>query len=276
MGTRSYIGFENKEGVVEASYCHWDGYVEGVGMELVKGYTSYERVKELVGKGGMSFVHTDINEINYYGDQPSEKYRNYQEYSDEMLSSSMFDIEYFYLFRKGEWYVVRKVEGSRKFESVKKLLGIDTQSKKGSEDSTFVKLLDIAVDFIDELNNIKFSSIEKDIVLFDTVAKKNVKKIQELNKYKPINQKGNPNNKKRMANLDSIYIGDTEGKEALLIEFKLNTEGKIVGVEFISYDKGRIDGHYYTVLGDREDYRLKRLPNYYKDRIYKISGNIMK
>lgn len=276
MGTRSYIGYEDSVGKVEASYCHWDGYVDGVGSVLVENFTEYDKVKGLIEKGGMSSLDKDTSNINYYGDQPSEKYRNYQDYSEEMLSSTMFDIDYFYLFRKGEWYVVRKIDGSSKYESVKKLLGIDTKANKSDDNVTFTKFLDVVVDFIDELNEIKFSGIEKDLVKFDKVAKQNVKKIQELNKYNPLNQKGNPKNKKRMSNLDSIFIGDTKGKEALLIEFKINAEGKIVGVEFISYDKGRIDGHYYTVLGQREDYRLKRLPNYYKDRIYKISGNKMK
>ena len=52
MGTSSMIGIYNKEdGSVTASYCHYDGYVDGVGRTLFQHYnTQYDA--EVVAKGG--------------------------------------------------------------------------------------------------------------------------------------------------------------------------------------------------------------------------------
>lgn len=52
MGTHAMIGVYNKkDGSVTASYCHYDGYLEGVGRTLVESYnTQYDA--EVVSKGG--------------------------------------------------------------------------------------------------------------------------------------------------------------------------------------------------------------------------------
>jgi hypothetical protein len=60
MGTHAMIGIYNKEdGSVEASYVHYDGYLEGVGRTLVDHYnTQYDA--EMVAKGGyMSALYDD-------------------------------------------------------------------------------------------------------------------------------------------------------------------------------------------------------------------------
>ena len=52
MGTHSMIGIYNPaDGSVNASYCHYDGYLEGVGRTLVDHYnTQYDA--EIVARGG--------------------------------------------------------------------------------------------------------------------------------------------------------------------------------------------------------------------------------
>jgi hypothetical protein len=52
MGTHAMIGIYNDEdGSVTASYCHYDGYLEGVGRTLINCYnTQYDA--EMVAKGG--------------------------------------------------------------------------------------------------------------------------------------------------------------------------------------------------------------------------------
>ena len=59
MGTHAMIGICNEDGSVTASYCHYDGYVEGVGRTLVEHYdTQYDA--EIVAKGGyMSALYDD-------------------------------------------------------------------------------------------------------------------------------------------------------------------------------------------------------------------------
>ena len=59
MSTRSNIGYKIKEGEKKGQYafvyCHFDGYLEGVGKELKDNYNSYEEIVELVQGGDMSF-----------------------------------------------------------------------------------------------------------------------------------------------------------------------------------------------------------------------------
>ena len=52
MATRSMIGIYNPaDGSVDASYVHWDGYLEGVGRTLIDHYnTQYDA--EIVARGG--------------------------------------------------------------------------------------------------------------------------------------------------------------------------------------------------------------------------------
>lgn len=63
MGTSAMIGVYNKEdGSVTASYCHYDGYLAGVGRTLYENYnTQYDA--EVVGKGGyVSSLESDYLE----------------------------------------------------------------------------------------------------------------------------------------------------------------------------------------------------------------------
>jgi len=60
MGTHAMIGIYNaKDDSVTASYCHYDGYLEGVGRMLVEHYnTQYDA--EIVARGGyMSGLYSD-------------------------------------------------------------------------------------------------------------------------------------------------------------------------------------------------------------------------
>lgn len=183
-------------------------------------------------------------------------------------------VENVYLFRRGEWYVIRKDKNGNKFEKVKLLLGL--YSGDGVEkDTTFDKLLDIVIDYTVEIEEIKlgFRDMAKSIVEFDKVSKKYINKIEGLNYYKPLKEKGVPNKKERLGNLSSVFIGDSKGKDAILLEFKINPNGQIVGVEVVTLTKGRIDGSFYSSVGHKENYRLNRLPNYYRQRVLKTSGN---
>jgi len=54
MATRSRIGIENEDGTVSSIYCHWDGYVVGVGSKLVDYYRDRDSVRELIALGSIS------------------------------------------------------------------------------------------------------------------------------------------------------------------------------------------------------------------------------
>jgi hypothetical protein len=56
MGTRSTIAYINEEGTVRSVYCHFDGYLSGVGRTLFTHYNSFELAKKLVEHGDISYV----------------------------------------------------------------------------------------------------------------------------------------------------------------------------------------------------------------------------
>ena len=58
MGPRSRIGYELPDHSVVSVYCHWDGYPEWTGKQLVEYYQNRDDVKELIDGGSMSSLRT--------------------------------------------------------------------------------------------------------------------------------------------------------------------------------------------------------------------------
>jgi hypothetical protein len=113
MGTRSNIAIEDKETKnITVVYCHWDGYLEGVGAELLEQYDSLGMVEELIRGGDMSSLGShyaqmpDRKEPPYSETWENNKPKTYQnEYTLMIdLRGDVF-IEYIYLFRDGKWFV---------------------------------------------------------------------------------------------------------------------------------------------------------------------------
>ena len=62
MGTSSMIGFIKEDGSVVSTYCHYDGYVDGVGETLYKYYQSSEAAEKLASVGYLSSLSHDLDE----------------------------------------------------------------------------------------------------------------------------------------------------------------------------------------------------------------------
>ena len=105
MGTHAMIGVYNKEdGTVTASYCHYDGYVEGVGRTLVESYnTQYDA--DVVAKGGyISSLHDDYLEtrIQSVHNDPAIQYDSVSNFLSEGADYACAD--YLYLFDGQAWF----------------------------------------------------------------------------------------------------------------------------------------------------------------------------
>lgn len=81
MGTRSRIGLALGPDQIISAYCHYDGYISGVGRDLMEHYTTRESVSELINGGDMSSLHTThmwesepLKQIIMNGDQREVKY----------------------------------------------------------------------------------------------------------------------------------------------------------------------------------------------------------
>jgi len=60
MATRSTISIERADGSISQIYCHWDGYLEGVGATLKAHYDTPEKIEALIALGAVSFLEPSI------------------------------------------------------------------------------------------------------------------------------------------------------------------------------------------------------------------------
>jgi len=113
MSTRSTIALEFADGSVSQVYCHFDGYLDGVGDILVSSYSDPFELRELIDQGDMSSPgepYTDRGES--YEDNAACRYQNVDEYFAECQQE-----EYDYILRpvngKATWFVRCYATGSK-------------------------------------------------------------------------------------------------------------------------------------------------------------------
>lgn len=68
MSTRCLIGILYPNDEYKYSYCHFDGYPEGVGVTLRDHYTNNDIINRLLNGGDFSSLEDEIEEIEYYED----------------------------------------------------------------------------------------------------------------------------------------------------------------------------------------------------------------
>jgi hypothetical protein len=96
MATRSTIALEFADGTVQQVYCHFDGYLEGVGAELWRAYTDPFALQKLIEGGDMSSIGEPYS--NRGEDCPAQKFTDFADYQ-----------------ANGQWeeynYILRQVDG---------------------------------------------------------------------------------------------------------------------------------------------------------------------
>jgi hypothetical protein len=134
MGTRSRIGVMHGD-KVKSIYCHYDGYLEGVGDTLLEHYDS-ARANHLVALGDMSTIGNVIGEAHpfspfdlppelagmslndfnarfgemctFYGRDRGEKgveFKVAQTFEEFLDQCDDCGADYYYIMRDGTWYV---------------------------------------------------------------------------------------------------------------------------------------------------------------------------
>ena len=67
MGTRTAIFKEQADGTYQGIYCHWDGYIEGVGAVLYEHYQDPEKIQKVINqKKGLSCLGVKENVLYEY------------------------------------------------------------------------------------------------------------------------------------------------------------------------------------------------------------------
>jgi hypothetical protein len=118
MATRSMIGME-KDGKIFAAYCHYDGYLEGVGNTLYRHYQNPEKILKLISLGDMSQLDEEFEPAAgvehsynkpakgvtvYYGRDRGEEHTETRIYeSRERMFDVQWDCDFFYLWVDGCW-----------------------------------------------------------------------------------------------------------------------------------------------------------------------------
>ena len=106
-GTRSQIGLINKKGKIQSVYMHYDGYPDHMLPTIKKGYMNSGAVKNILKKGGASYLKPKFSEIEFYGDKATLD--GDVEKINKFIKDANYDggAEFVYLFdeRDGKWYM---------------------------------------------------------------------------------------------------------------------------------------------------------------------------
>ena len=125
MGTHAMIGMYNAEtGEVEASYVHYDGYVEGVGRTLVKNYNTPRLARAVASVGYLSSLDADLDKSISEAVHKNEIPVPYE--SVEQYMKNGYDYcgaHYLYLFDGEAWFFASRY-GESRFEEVEMNLGM--------------------------------------------------------------------------------------------------------------------------------------------------------
>jgi hypothetical protein len=99
MATRSTINLKLPDGRYRHIYCHWDGYLEHVGIILLKNYNTIDKINELMDHGDVSSLNDTIEKTEFYKD------RGEDDSDARILDYHDVDFEeYNYFFTNNKWY----------------------------------------------------------------------------------------------------------------------------------------------------------------------------
>lgn len=109
MGTRSMIFYKKEDGTLKGSYFHFDGYVEYMGVTLLKHYDSYDKAKALIefspaNSGIEESIEKMIEERVAYKDEYEHyQFDNIESLTEALKSGEHSMIEFVYVFANNSW-----------------------------------------------------------------------------------------------------------------------------------------------------------------------------
>ena len=113
MATRSRIAIENQDGTVKSIYCHFDGYLKGVGKTLFNHYDS-EKLEKLIELGDISSLDESTEDtVAYHRDRNEDlnftTFPNVEDLFDYGFESG---IEYVYCLTKDGIWLMNKTHSN--------------------------------------------------------------------------------------------------------------------------------------------------------------------
>lgn len=113
MSTRSLIAAQfdpEFNGGIVATYCHFDGYLSGVGKALLDEYNDVERAFTAANFGYLSSLAEKFEEFESKEHANSEDPDYFEDEWDLLHSAGNYSAEYVYLWKEGMWYVAKTSE----------------------------------------------------------------------------------------------------------------------------------------------------------------------
>ena len=118
MGTHAMIGFY-KDGSVEATYVHYDGYLEGVGRTLVNHYNNAIEAVSVSLVGYLSALEPNIHDSianSVHKNQPTVEFASVEDYMTNGYDHAGAD--YLYLFDGEAWFYASRYAADNRFEEI--------------------------------------------------------------------------------------------------------------------------------------------------------------
>jgi hypothetical protein len=104
MTANSAIGFSYDNRIMSV-YCHYEGYLEGVGATLYHFYKSPSKIMRLLQNGWISTLQPTIEETVFYKDtQPNIDYKPVISPSEKHFLARWNKVSFIYLYHKA-WYI---------------------------------------------------------------------------------------------------------------------------------------------------------------------------
>ena len=111
MATRSRIAIENQDGTVTSIYCHFDGYLDGVGKKLFEHYDR-EKTEKLIELGDISVLgESTLDTIAYHRDRNEDHQFQTHSRVEALFETNEF-IDYIYCLTIGGIWLVNKYGSS--------------------------------------------------------------------------------------------------------------------------------------------------------------------
>jgi hypothetical protein len=114
MATRSRIAIENQDGSVTSVYCHFDGYIAGVGKTLFENYNR-ETTEQLVALGDLSQLYESTeSSVAYARDRGEDLNKTiYIDVEELFEMNSRGGLDYVYCLTKDNIWLVNKTTSNQ-------------------------------------------------------------------------------------------------------------------------------------------------------------------